>query len=956
MPIEEQTVPPKERRFKLSRACDRCRRRRIKCDEGHPCQSCLSSHSPCTFEEPGKRTQHSKSKRTATLEDRMHHLETLIQSIPANILEAATRAQQQASIEPALALGPATYPAAVPPPALSMAALTNPSIHFSPSRPVSFASAFEQPPNAQSYMYLDEQGCKRWQGESSGLPLLDLLFDKAVTNPNSASASDAGCDSPSTSLSPSSSDERDHQQAPESEWFPDRGLPRSETVNPETMWRVITSVIPPDLMDTLVQCYLSTSYYLMPFLHIPTFLSDYANPLKWGSPGFASFILSICLLASRHIDDPRIPHESSTPNPTSTSSDADVGAKWFALFNRIRTLPTADKPTLYSVQAVLVAAVYAVGRGRLSRAFALLAEAVTLSFDAGLHRSTEAYESFGRIEEQVRARTWWCVYMWDKQAAAAFGRPVIVRLRDCDVGEPWVVDDEYISSSGEGEEEVAQPEGVPSRMGAFVATLRAYIALEAVLDRPPAPAGDQSTFLSQARAAFTAVQPRQSQEQQLALAESLLDSLLTTLPPHWAHTPETLASEDVVRVTQAVRIHCLERFVRLLVWRARWAGCMPGGGGSGTDEMTYVAMRNCVGLSRELVKAYLTTASKGVMTYYGVHVIHQLTQAGRTLVAVLLALSPSHSSQSSHSSYSPQPDHAHSPHPEQIGLDLIPPALEALRSCVSLLRKFSGRYVCGMRNGDLLEEFCRLSGIPLGSRASAAAASNNDSGDAAPSPGSSNGPPTPIMGVGVGPTPGAQGGAAGVFGGSRPPWSRPLKKRARGWSHLPPQHTNSLPSPHTPQPHHDGAGQTYNPAAMTPSASLAPGVLQKDDAAASAFWCSPSPSSLPAHSAHPTQPNANNSAFLSYGGASDHISALLANPTYDAGMNEMEMDVFGPGGMVNLDFELDFEFERGAGDNHVGGGEMDWGMFGLTAGSASTAGMGDVGAAGGTREGRRGTV
>ncbi|TBU23466.1 hypothetical protein BD311DRAFT_73648 [Dichomitus squalens] len=52
----------KERRFKLSRACDRCRRRRIKCDEGHPCQSCLTSSSACTFEEPGKRTHPHKSK------------------------------------------------------------------------------------------------------------------------------------------------------------------------------------------------------------------------------------------------------------------------------------------------------------------------------------------------------------------------------------------------------------------------------------------------------------------------------------------------------------------------------------------------------------------------------------------------------------------------------------------------------------------------------------------------------------------------------------------------------------------------------------------------------------------------------------------------------------------------------------------------------------------------------
>lgn len=43
------------------------RRRRIKCDEGHPCQSCLSSNSACTFEEPGKRTHPHKSKYACSL-------------------------------------------------------------------------------------------------------------------------------------------------------------------------------------------------------------------------------------------------------------------------------------------------------------------------------------------------------------------------------------------------------------------------------------------------------------------------------------------------------------------------------------------------------------------------------------------------------------------------------------------------------------------------------------------------------------------------------------------------------------------------------------------------------------------------------------------------------------------------------------------------------------------------
>lgn len=82
---------------------------------------------------------------------------------------------------------------------------------------------------------------------------------------------------------------------------------------------------------------------------------------------------------------------------------ADV--QWFELFAKLRTLPTADRPILYTVQSVFFAAIYAVGLGKLSRAFALLSEAITLSIDCGLHRSAEQYDCFDPVEEEVRKRT-----------------------------------------------------------------------------------------------------------------------------------------------------------------------------------------------------------------------------------------------------------------------------------------------------------------------------------------------------------------------------------------------------------------------------------------------------------------------------------------------------------------------------------------------------------------------
>ena len=252
-------------------------------------------------------------------------------------------------------------------------------------------------------------------GATSGFPLLSFLTAANVSEQESSS--NGALTSPPTESPPERSSARDPSrsrtaapaprssstarprsvapdQAGKSRFFPDRVPRPHQTLNPEASWKVITSVIPPDLMDTLVRCYLSTSHLLWPFLHVPSFLADYANPNQWGEPGFACFIVAVCTLSSRHVDDPRV-----RANPTDPST---AGKTYFELFKRLRDLPAADRPTLYSTQAAFLAAIYAFGLGNLSKAFALQAESITLCLDGGLHRSVDGYDHFDAIEKETR--------------------------------------------------------------------------------------------------------------------------------------------------------------------------------------------------------------------------------------------------------------------------------------------------------------------------------------------------------------------------------------------------------------------------------------------------------------------------------------------------------------------------------------------------------------------------
>ena len=333
-------------------------------------------------------------------------------------------------------------------------------------------------------------------------------------------------------------------------------------------------------------------------------LQDYGNPKKWGEPGFAAFIVSICCLASRHIDDPRV-----RADPASASS---AGTQWFELLNRIRTLPIADRPTLYNIQASLVAAVYAVGLGKLSKTAALLAEAVTMSIDAGLHRSAENYDLFDPIEDEVRKRTFWCVYIWDKQFGAHFGRPPLLRLRDCDVAEPTPVDDEFIAREGLA----IPPPGKECRLSAFVVSLRIMVVLEAVLDVPPGrPLDDSNSFLLRA----THIMSGSRRFKEMRDEEALLDEIHRKIPTYWAHSPETVNSEDSIRLTQSARLHCAEHFVRLLIYRHRFSELVAERtSGPVEEEQTALekeALVSAHNSALQIISAHVHIAKRGLMTY-----------------------------------------------------------------------------------------------------------------------------------------------------------------------------------------------------------------------------------------------------------------------------------------------------------------------------------------------------
>lgn len=414
----------KRPRLRLAHACDRCRRRKIRCDTQQPCGPCSHTGNLCTFEAPttrrlaggagsaagdgtaalgtghphgpagsggggsssGSGPSHSHSarknnssttttsghgggssrppggggaanSRSADLESRLHNLEALLRRVPPSVHNAlintldehlnsaggassasATsqsgstgggggRGRSGAAQHAAMSSNDTAALAALLASAAAASTASSSSDAGANGGDDDVARAIEGLSLSNGYLYLDEIGQTKWQGATSGFPLLDLLTAARASELSDAAAGNQAADdalsaadfsgnvaggkglqianpfgsrddhsksgssgklssSPTTSThsgpnpimeptfssildastSPDGFDSalpthhvhRGRQARTQSErYFPGRAPRPSQMLNPEATWRLITNVIPGDLMDTLVRCYVS---------------------------------------------------------------------------------------------------------------------------------------------------------------------------------------------------------------------------------------------------------------------------------------------------------------------------------------------------------------------------------------------------------------------------------------------------------------------------------------------------------------------------------------------------------------------------------------------------------------------------------------------------------------------------------------------------------------------------
>ncbi|KAF9534400.1 fungal-specific transcription factor domain-containing protein [Crepidotus variabilis] len=413
--------PLQLQRRRVWRACESCRRKKIKCDGCEPtCSQCSMSGSQCTWLQTKDRAALSRHY-VQELEARLLHMESLFQKI-APVIEQQVAASSSGDAPPSLdpeTLAPAQaiLRQIVPQGQGSESSITPPP----PEK-----KAEEEVSELFGQLALDEYGHMRWIGGSSTMSLIQSF--KALTT------------SPLHRISPMEEDPQAPGPSVNKLYFPAavyfgkiHALPGPEEVEfPER-----------DLADKLVEAYFSRLHFLMPVIDKPSFLRKYSQLMDnnqsqevvRSETAFMSLLFALFACAANLVEDPRL----------AISERHDDGGMGMVYYERALVLQYISHPNIQPshVQCFILMSSFLCSVNCLPQAWILIGQAVRAGQDLGLHRSPRRLV-ITPVEKETRRKIWWGVYTLDRMLAIALGRPLGVNDADCDVELPVDVDDEHL--------------------------------------------------------------------------------------------------------------------------------------------------------------------------------------------------------------------------------------------------------------------------------------------------------------------------------------------------------------------------------------------------------------------------------------------------------------------------------------------------------------------------------
>ncbi|EWC44067.1 hypothetical protein DRE_01419 [Drechslerella stenobrocha 248] len=405
------------KRRRIARACDQCRKKKIKCDGKTPaCSHCQNYHTECVFTLVEKKRQPPKgAKYIEGLENRLGRMESLLKlsgilpefdaKTDLGTLEKKLEAQRAASSSP----GGIFFSRPV---SASGTPSSSGAIHG--SSPSDDVVKDEDEPESltdkMSSLVTNARGETRFIGSSSGF---SIFSPKGIQWVNSKTG-DKAFQRVLVKLI-----QADHKFE---HWRPD-------------VWDAVFSTKVTNPLPSKSEAisyageYFRTVNALFPLYHQQTFESlledQYSNNPPQGTGWLAS--LNMVLAIGSRI------RGSMLKQP---SADEDSrGWKYFQNAMCLYPVLTLQNTDFLSIQALLAMALFLQGTANPQPLYNIISAALRVSFSIGLHRRADAF-GFGREEAEHRKRVFWIAYVIDKDIALRSGRPSIINDDDMNIELP----------------------------------------------------------------------------------------------------------------------------------------------------------------------------------------------------------------------------------------------------------------------------------------------------------------------------------------------------------------------------------------------------------------------------------------------------------------------------------------------------------------------------------------
>ncbi|KAF9256488.1 hypothetical protein L218DRAFT_966338 [Marasmius fiardii PR-910] len=465
MSSDEETYDGAQaKKRRVQRACDVCRRKKIRCDgvqmPGNKCSNCIAYSLDCSYIEAAKKRSPPKAY-VEGLENRVEKMEKLLRRLmPAEDLSR--------ELGPLQELTKVSNVTSQPSP-LSPCIISRDTNAVVMDHAIDSIRRFNQPPletkenlEAQQeeleHLLLADNIKKaslsreefRFYGKSSGAMLIQTAIDLKESYTGSRADLLAGLE---TRARP----EFWHSYPWELS-FAQRSTP-------------IRYEFPDDdLLAELVELYFQNNNLLIPLLHKPTFQRDLQDNLHHRNEGFGAVVMLVCANGSRFSNDPRVLLDG-------VDSWISSGWKWFDQVPLIRK-SLLSPPALYDLQFYCLACEFLQGSSVPHACWTMVGMGIRLAQDIGAHR--RSIRTKPTVEDELTKRAFWTMVLTDYTISAAYGRPCGIHDEQFDLELPIECDDEYWDHP---DPELAwrQPPGKPSTMAYFISLLKLTRILAMVL-------------------------------------------------------------------------------------------------------------------------------------------------------------------------------------------------------------------------------------------------------------------------------------------------------------------------------------------------------------------------------------------------------------------------------------------------------------------------------------------